>query len=419
MKKIFVILLSVLLCTGLFGCAKVADEETIMLELQNGTDWGLLDSTDKITAVEIISRETDKKLKRDEVWCSVTIDAGDVMYQKEAELIYGLYDEGWRLDNVTVDYPETWIITPLKGVSEDLVKESINYMNINVGNDVWTIQGSNLSEFSIVGQETNIEEKTDIVTVDVTVDDIVETISGQMKITYYFEDEWKVNEITGDDSFVASVKPEMELNITETDLINELVKQEIRHEGSGMNLTLASEEISDFEIISNEVTYKGTQQLITCKNILTKPHMKLEVESQFLYNNDGTTWLSQVVQSNAKVMEIYGLEGMWEGEYNDYPNGISKLEILGVEGTEITAIYYYIPVGISSKYASESGSYNVSGKIDLDTLNMTLLAGEWIDEPQYTNRHDKIDVTAVLHIDESVIVGKAHEYRSFIVKKNE
>ena len=419
MKKIFVILLSVLLCTGLFGCAKVADEETIMLELQNGTDWGLLDSTDKITAVEIISRETDKKIKRDEVWCSVTIDAGDVMYQKEAELIYGLYDEGWRLDNVTVDYPETWIITPLKGVSEDLVKESINYMNINVGNDVWTIQGSNLSEFSIVGQETNIEEKTDIVTVDVTVDDIVETISGQMKITYYFEDEWKVNEITGGDSFVASVKPEMELNITETDLINELVKQEIRHEGSGMNLTLASEEISDFEIISNEVTYKGTQQLITCKNILTKPHMKLEVESQFLYNNDGTTWNSQVYQSNVKVTEVYGLEGMWEGEYNDYPNGISKLEILGVEGNEITAIYYYIPVGKRSKYASESGSYNVSGKIDLDTLSMTLLAGEWIEEPQYTNRHDKIDVTAVLYIDESVIAGNAHEYRSFIVEKSE
>ena len=417
MKRIVVILLSVLLCIGLFGCAKVADEEKMILELQNGTDWGLLDASDKITEIEIISRETDKKLKRDEVWCSVTIDAGEVMYKKEAELIYGLYEEGWKLDNVTVDYPETWIINPLKGVSEDIVKESIYNKNIKVGNDEWIIQGSNVSQFSIVGQETNLEEKTDVVTVDVTVEDIVETISGKMKITYYFEDEWKVNEITGDDSFVASVKPEMELNISETDLINDLVKQEMRHEASGMNFTMASEEISDFEIISNEVTYKGTQHLITCKNVLTKPHVKLEVESQFLYNNDGTTWFSQVVQSNAKVTEIYGLEGMWEGEYNDYPNGISKLEILSVEGNDITAIYYFTPVGKVGKYARESGSYNISGKMDLDTLSMTLLAGEWIDEPQYTTRNDKMDVTAVLYIDESVIAGKGHEYRSFMVRK--
>lgn len=416
MKKIVVLLISVVMCLGLFGCAKVADEEAILLELQTNTDWGLLDATDKITEIEIVSRETDKKLKRDEVWCSVTIDAGDVMYQKEAELIYGLYDEGWKLDNVIVNYPETWIINPLRGVTEDIVKESIYYKNIKVGNDDWIIEDSNVSKFSIVGQETNLEEKTDIVTVDVTIEDFVETISGQMKITYYFEDEWKVDEITGDDSFVASVKPDKELNIIETDLINELVKQEIRHEGSGMNLTLTSEEISDFEIIRNEVSYKGTQQLLTCKGVLTKPHMKLEVESQFLYNNDGTTWNSQVVHSNAKVTEVYSLEGMWEGEYNDYPNGISKLEILSVEGNEITAIYHFIPVGM---YAKEAGSYNVSGKINLDTLNLTLLAGEWIDEPKYTDSYDKMDVTAVLYIDESVIAGKAHEYRNFMVEKSE
>ena len=55
MKKIIILLITMFMCTGLFGCAKVEDEEAIKLELETNTCWGVFEESDVITEIEIIS----------------------------------------------------------------------------------------------------------------------------------------------------------------------------------------------------------------------------------------------------------------------------------------------------------------------------------------------------------------------------
>lgn len=80
-----------------------------------------------------------------------------------------------------------------------------------------------------------------------------------------------------------------------------------------------------------------------------------------------------------------------------------------------TATYSYTPE-TTSDY-SQPGSYNVSGKIDFETLHMDLEAGDWIAEPSKTLSVTKANIRANLYVNDSIIEGLGQEGNVFTLKR--
>lgn len=72
MKKIYLFLLMMLMVVMFVGCGKkVANEEQIQIDLETYTEKTILADNEKIIAVTIDKRQTQKDDKKDVVWCTI------------------------------------------------------------------------------------------------------------------------------------------------------------------------------------------------------------------------------------------------------------------------------------------------------------------------------------------------------------
>lgn len=430
MKKARHILGLILICVlalGMTACGKkVADEEQIKQELESNQEIRFLKNGEQIDEIVIEKRQTDKNQKTDTVWCTVVTNDTEVSYQKNAVLTYGLYDEGWMLDDVDVNSKDQWIYTPLKGISENGVLDSLQGQTVIVENEEWVITQDSLIKAEVFDQQTDLNSKKDQVTVSLILDDEVERAEGKLTISYFFDQEWVLDSVLSNGEFAAAMKEEYALNVTEDDLISKMTETEIPFTGTADNgvgmvgqqtLSSTAQEISDFKIDEHKSESKGCRQIYQCSYNLNKSHVTLGVEAMitYMHQNEGG-WTSSVSDVTSKVISA-DIEGNWVGTYIGVPwNGRSELNISEVQadGT-VTATYRFVPEAINS--SSSEGSYELSGHWDYESLELFLEAGDWIETPiKETIFNSKENITAELDIEKGQLEGYAQAHNVFKVK---
>ncbi len=424
-KRGYILLIMLFAMLLLVGCNNVADTEQIQSDLANYSRADFLRDGEIVKGVEITKRETEKKKNLDVVSCTVTTEDEKCAYQKEMVLTY-TYDDnnGWVLDYVTVNDADKWKITPLSGVTEKDITASLKGTTVTADGEKWNITKDNISGISIAEHVTDIEGKTDTVTLTLKLDDLVEEATGQLILNYVFEKKWKLDSVSGDDAFVVQVKPGLGLDAAEETLISELSGMEFEYgmrkddrfyfKSDVQTIKINENEISDFVIKDHEISSKGTRHKFTCTFSLTKNHATFDIEAilQYFYSSsDG--WRLQPITITPECVSV-NIEGEWNGQYNDAPyRGNAVLAITSIEedGT-IVGTYSYTPDVISKH--SEPGSYEVSGKIDLITMQLNLTAGEWINKP-VRSALIKQDIRARLVVEDSHIEGVGQKGKPFKV----
>lgn len=404
-------LITLLSCTG---CSSVPKEKTIKEDLQNYSESELLEKGEKIDEIVIDKRETDKEKKEDTVWCIVTTKDSKISSEKEMVLSYHKYDKkGWVLEGVEVEDSDEWDITPLKGITEKDIPKTLDGKVIKVDGNEWEISEKEVDEISIDKQETELKEKIDKVTMSITLKGKVQKAKGKLVVNYKFDKKWEEDKVLEAEDFTSEPIPEKALNITEDELIGELVEEKITYgDDSSMaqEITIAQEEISDFKIEKQESKVKGTEESIYCSCTLNKKNVVLGLQMVFHYSY-GEQWKFKDVEITTET-KSFDILGTWSGE-NIKPGSEDKIvfDITKVKGNKIEATYSYTPTGYG-----EAGSYYVVGEFDTKTLNMNLTAGDWIVKPEQ-DAFQKQDIKAAINVDMGIIEGYGNHGYVFRVEK--
>lgn len=417
-RKYLMILPMALLMTLFTGCSNVANEKQIKTDLEQYEETDVIKDDEKIEEIAIDKRQTDEDKKTDTVWCTITTQDSEMSYQKECVLTYNLdKQKKWTLADVDVNDSDEWVKEPLKGIDEEAISLSLNEETVNVDDTEWYIEESEIKKISIDKQDTDIEQKKDTVLVSLTLESPVQKAEGQLEISYHFEDEWEIDSLTEKKSFTAQDIEGTALNATEKSLTEELVQSEIKLDNDESNISIEKENISNFKIVNENTEDKGTFKTFECTATITKPTAVFQIEANICYlysEEEGWTCQPVTIKSTLESLDIVG---EWKGTYNGAPySGEAVLNILSLdENGTITATYSYTPE-TTSDY-SQPGSYNVSGKIDFETLHMDLEAGDWIAEPSKTLSVTKANIRANLYVNDSIIEGLGHEGNVFTLKR--
>lgn len=404
-------LMTLLSCTG---CSSVPKEKTIKEDLENYSKSEVLEKGEKINEIVIDKRETDKEKNEDTVWCIVTTEDSKISSEKEMVLSYHKYDEkGWLLEGVEVEDSDAWEITPLKGIDEKDIPKMLDGKVIKVDGNDWEILEKEVDEISIDKQETELKEKTDKVTMSITLEGKVQKAKGRLVVNYKFDKKWEEDKVLEAEEFILEPIPEKALNITEDELIGKLVEEKITYgDDSSMaqEIIIAKEEISDFKIEKQESKVKGTEESIYCSCTLNKKNVVLGLQMVFHYSY-GEQWEFKNVEITPET-KSFDILGTWSGE-NIQPGSEDKIvfDITKVEGNKIEATYSYTPTGYG-----EAGSYYVTGEIDTKTLNINLVAGDWIVKPE-KDAFQKQDIKAAINVDMGIIEGYGNHGYVFRVEK--
>lgn len=417
-RKYLMILPMALLMTLFTGCSNVANEKQIKTDLEQYKETNVIKNNEKIEEIAIDKRQTDEDKKTDTVWCTITTQDSEISYQKECVLTYNLdKQKKWTLADVDVNDSDEWVKEPLKGIDEEAISLSLNDETVKVDGTEWYIEESEIKKISIDKQDTDIEQKKDTVLVSLTLESPVQKAEGQLEISYHFEDDWEIDSLAEKKSFTAQDIEGTALNATEKSLTEELVQSEIKLDNDESNISIEKENISNFKIVNENTEDKGTFKTFECTATITKPTAVFQIEANigYLYSEE-EGWTCQPVTIKS-TLESLNIVGEWKGTYNGAPySGEAVLNILSLdENGTITATYSYTPE-TTSDY-SQPGSYNVSGKIDFETLHMDLEAGDWIAEPSKTLSVTKANIRANLYVNDSIIEGLGQEGNVFTLKR--
>lgn len=417
-RKYLMILPMALLMTLFTGCSNVANEKQIKTDLEQYEETNVIKDNEKIEEIAIDKRQTDEDKKTDTVWCTITTQDSEISYQKECVLTYNLdKQKKWTLADVDVNDSDEWVKEPLKGIDEEAISLSLNDETVKVDDTEWYIEESEIKKISIDKQDTDIEQKKDTVLVSLTLESPVQKAEGQLEISYHFEDEWEIDSLAEKKSFTTQDIEGTALNATEKSLTEELVQSEIKLDNDESNISIEKENISNFKIVNENTEDKGTFKTFECTATITKPTAVFQIAANigYLYSEE-EGWTCQPVTIKS-TLESLNIVGEWKGTYNGAPySGEAVLNILSLdENGTITATYSYTPE-TTSDY-SQPGSYNVSGKIDFETLHMDLEAGDWIAEPSKTLSVTKANIRANLYVNDSIIEGLGQEGNVFTLKR--
>lgn len=132
MKKhrILFILLCSTMCLLLAGCAeKTADESQLRADLYSNNMFSKyaneLDM--EITSLEILKRQTTTESKTDKAWVMIEAASNAVKGTMYYVMTYNLYNDGWLLESVEDDEIDSWRFVPLRGVSDDMIANDLQY----------------------------------------------------------------------------------------------------------------------------------------------------------------------------------------------------------------------------------------------------------------------------------------------------
>ena len=401
----------------LTACSNQIDKSTIMKDIEPKLS-GILSNDEKIDDIEILEYNTDNEK---DTSISLKVKSSDEVAEYINYFIATYYyssDKKWIFDTVTQVDKESSSATPKKGVNEEIITSSLNGEFVEINGEEWQIESKNIKKISIESQETNLDDRKDNVTVTLTLDDAVQEAEGKLIIDYIFDKKWQIKSVSEDGEFKITDKSECALEITDTDLINEVAKKQVvLFEGTSnsQSVSMTESEISDFEVYKEFSGARGTIRRFYCKGILTKPNAKIKFDDEVYYLYDGQ-WLLQPTTITGELDSI-DIKGEWNGTYTGAGDrGKSSLNITEVtKDGKVTGVYSYTPDKIDQY--RQAGSYNVSGSIDMSSLIMKLTAGDWVNKDPSALSITKNDISAVVDINESEIEGLGQSGYPFVLTK--
>ncbi|MBQ4536674.1 MAG: hypothetical protein II994_03525 [Lachnospiraceae bacterium] len=399
-KKWVLVAFLVMCLFQITSCGR-ADEEQILRDVKSYE--GILSEKENIKEFKITNREENKKEKIETIDCIMNTEDAKCSYEKEIVLTYCFNDEnGWVLDSAEVNAPSEWNINPLVGVDKEEIMESIEKISITIEDEIWQIHKENVSNISIEEQATDLVEKTDVVTVMLTMDDKVKTATGNLQLEYVFDADstedtyWCLESYSGEETFVTAAKAGMELDVTEQMLIENIDRKSFTY--GTIDMKINQSEISDFEITSQKESQKGTEKMYECKFVLAKEHADFEVKVQIPYSYINE-WRMGDITVDAKCNSV-AIEGTWVGQ-NVYGRTCELIISDMDDSGNISGVYTEKGDNWHAAY-----SYNVSGTMDFNNMSMYLQAGDLIGAAPYKG-FKASDITASFFVDEQMLSGRA------------
>lgn len=375
-----------MLIIGMFSLAacghKVADEEQVRQELETNSQFRFLGEDEQIEEVVIEKRQTDKEQKTDTVWCTVTTSNAEASCQKEVVLTYGLHDKtGWVLDDIDVASRDEWVMTPLKGVEDSDLLALLSGQAMVIEDEEWLMTRESLLNIKIENQQTNLEQKTDQVTVSFVLDDKLERAEGKIEVVFVFDQEWKFDSVISMDDFSVSMKEEYALHVSDDDLISKVTEKELSIGKTKQTVPVEKAEISDFKVVEQKTESKGNRQIYECSYKVNQFGSVLEAASEIIYTyQEGAGWNGSVKQTVSDIISS-DIAGNWAGTYAYIGKKNAELHISEIEDSgRVTATYSF-----------DEGSYALSGTWDRKSLKLQLEAGEWIEKPDKIRFHNDKD----------------------------
>lgn len=361
-------------------------------------------SSETIETVEIVKRKTEKNIKSDTVWCKVETNDEEALYVRYFTLYYQLYDKGgWILENWEEDQTDKWGSTPLVGVNVDTIRNSLIGVSADIDGELWEIEPDNIGNLAIDEQETNLEQKRDVILATVDIKSDVLVAQGKLRIDYVYDEGWYLSNYNIDTPFATSYQANAELKMTDDILISEITKKAmIFDEGSTEQIiNITSDEISEFKADKGIVQERGTVQIFNCSFILDKKVAVLSVEAKVIYQYGSVSnWSISDIIFSPKVVSV-DMKGEWVGEYTynrGYKLVLNVSEVAG-DGT-ITSTFHFS--GLPVNPSGSSGSYKLAGGIDFKELKIYLEGKEWISGEGQEVSMDKMYGT--IYIQEEKIV---------------
>lgn len=349
-KSILMIILIMTVMLMLAGCSSVPKEEEIQQDLESFSDKAFLDDGEKIDSLTIEKRDTDKKNKSDLVWCTIVTEKDDVSYEKEVTLSYYLYDKaGWTLEDYKVADQGKWNIVPLSGVKEADLRSNLVGKTITVDNQAWEILDSEISQLTIKSQNTDLEKKTDQITMDIVLDGEIESVSGTLVADYTFDKAWNLSSLSEKYSLRPEVKEDKALDVSMERVVDDIQYPEIKYGVSGaiQKITISKDQMEDFSVDKQISQYKGTEQSLQCSAKLVKGHAIFNVSINADYIFENGTWNCSQIEPELTFASA-DLQGEWKGTYREGGgNGTVNLNITEVDGNNMKGTYSYTPYGSS------------------------------------------------------------------------
>ena len=376
----------------LSSCSEsVPNESKIKTDLEETRVTNLFNS-EGIDKIEVVKRNTDNDRKIDTVWIKIDSSDEEVAYIRYLRLDYQLYDQGgWILESVEPDERSLWASTPLIGVKEDMIKESIMGLRVNIDGDEWIFDQESISEIIIDSQNPLLEQKKDSASITVNLASDVLVAQGQMQLEFAFDNDWKMDDYRVSTPFESNFKDNAKFNLTVEQLITEVSKTPITfysvvgsHTGNQI-ININSNDVSNFSIINTESQNKGVIQVLNCVFSLNKRLVTFDVEAKITYEYDKLNgWEFKNTIYLPKVKSVI-IEGQWIGHYNasSYRTNSMGLNIditnVSSDGAiEATVNFYPLPTNPSNP----SGSLKAVGGIDFENLVVTIEGSEWIEQPR-------------------------------------
>ena len=266
-KSILMIILIMTVTLMLAGCSSVAKEDEMNQDLESFSEKAFLDDGEKIDSLTIQKIDNQKKNMSDLVWCSIFTEKDDVSYEKEVTLSYYLYDKaGWTLEDYKVADQGKWNIIPLSGVKEADLRSNLVGKTITVDNQAWEILDSEISQLTIKSQNTDLEKKTDQITMDIVLDGEIESVSGTLVADYTFDKAWNLSSLSEKYSLRPEVKEDKALDVSMERVVDDIQYPEIKYGVSGaiQKITISKDQMEDFSVDKQISQYKGTEQSLQC-----------------------------------------------------------------------------------------------------------------------------------------------------------
>ena len=176
MKKVLLTLLSLMLIFLMTGCGdSKLGEKQIEAEILNR--YSLIGES--VKELKIDKRDTDEKEGNDRIWC--TLYTEDEMREIERKFyIYAHHytEGGWQIEIVQEDGARK--VMPIKGVSNDKLKETLSVLGLEV----------NSKDIEIINQKTDLENGNDSLEIKVETADFIVTGTP---VFIWTDDTWNYN----------------------------------------------------------------------------------------------------------------------------------------------------------------------------------------------------------------------------------
>lgn len=417
LKKTFVLLAVALTVLSLTACSAILQKDNVILKDIAEELNRFLEEDEVLDKAEVLNHEFDKDAGVDIVTIKTESHDESAAYTRFFEASYHLEETKWFYEGLGACDTEQWEQSPLRGVNQEDILADLRKQYVTANGEQWEIQGDCIAELTVLGQDTDLLAGKDALTVSMLIDDVVEQAAGQLELVYTYDKGWQLESCQGGADFITEVKQGKKLEVTEESLIDEILARgllfgpKVREWGSlAVEQTISMEkgEMSDFAITSNESSYKGKEQIYEFEFNLSKARVDFHIDGmvRYFYGSDG--WTMQDMNLIPKLTAV-NISGDWYNRYSipgSRGDAVLSLSETGPDG-DVSGVYSFYPD--NPLVYDSPGSYEVSGTINMDTLEIYLSAGDWIEKPPYSTLLMEQGIYLLFYVDDARLWGSGHE----------